>query len=567
MGNFFKDNEDILFLLDNIDISQLITLREKNFIEKDKYDYAPSDVEDAVLNYKLALEVLGDICANTIAPMARDVDLEGASFKNGRVEYAKGTKEALKSLSQAEFMGFTIPRRYGGLNFPKTIYSLAIEMVSRADASLMNLFGLQEIADTIYRFGSEEQRKKYLPGFCSGEYTGAMALTEPDAGSDLQAVALKAKEGEGGIWYLDGVKRFITNGCGDVILVLARSEENIKGARGLSLFIYKKDDTLTIRRIEEKLGIHGSPTCELQFNNSPAELLGERKMGLVKYTFSLMNGARLAVAAQAVGIAEAAYRAALEYAKNRYQFGVSILKFPAVYEMLSNMKTDIEAARRLIYLTSNMVDLKESMEEVLAREPDKKSKFKKELKKYTKYANLLTPLSKIFATEMANRVCYDAVQIHGGVGYTKDFEVERLFRDVRITNIYEGTTQLQVQAAIGGVITGSVFQLLEELETQIKHKYLLEGANYLKQALISCLNHVKEVDISEFQHFHSRRLVEIAILAVISYLLGIDASISSKKQSIAEVFLERAQSKVEEYKKYILSNSRAIINYKDKLLN
>ncbi|WP_461833442.1 acyl-CoA dehydrogenase family protein, partial [Desulfothermus sp.] len=465
MPNFYKDNKDILFLLDNIDISKIILLREKDFTEKDIYEYAPSNVEDAMENYKIALDILGDICGNVVAPMAKDVDIEGARFENGEVHYANGTKEALQRLTQADFMGFTIPRKYGGLNFPKTIYSLAIEMVSRADASLMNLFGLQEISETIYRFGTEGQRKKYLPKFCSGEYTGAMALTEPDAGSDLQAVSLKATLGNDGRWYLDGVKRFITNGCADIILVLARSEPNIKGARGLSLFIYKRDEHIKIRRIEEKLGIHGSPTCEIMFTHAPAELLGERKLGLVKYTFSLMNGARLAVATQGVGIAEAAYRMAYDYASSRKQFGSSIIEFPQVYEMLINMKVDIEAARRLVYFTSNIVDLKESFEERLANSGDKT--LKKEFKQYSRYASFLTPMSKIFATEMANRVAYDALQIHGGVGYTRDFEVERLYRDARITNIYEGTTQLQVHAAIGGVITGGVMNLTDELIPKI----------------------------------------------------------------------------------------------------
>ncbi len=566
MSNFFKDNEDILFLLDNIDISRLILLKEKNFEDKSTYDYAPKDVKDAISNYKLTLDILGDICAQTIAPYAREVDIQGARFIDGKVEYADGTKEALKRLKQAEVLGFTIPRRYGGLNFPKTIYSLAIEMVSRADASLMNLFGLQEISDTIYRFGTQEQRDRYLPGFCSGEFSGAMALTEPDAGSDLQAVALKAKEGEDGIWYLDGVKRFITNGCGDIILVLARSEENIKGARGLSLFIYKRDETLKIRRIEEKLGIHGSPTCEIHFNNSPSELLGQRKMGLVKYTFSLMNGARLAVAAQAIGIAEAAYRASLEYAKTRSQFGVPIIKFPPIYEFLLNMRVDIEAGRRLVYLTSNMVDLKESLEEMINTNGSDARQIKGEYKKYSRLAALLTPMSKIFTTEMANRVSYNAIQVHGGVGYTKDFEVERYYRDARITNIYEGTTQLQVNAAIGGVITGVIFNLLSELESNIKLKPLLEGVRYLRDSLDECLVHIKGLENTEYQQFHSRRLVEMATWAVVSCLLSSDASISKKKQQVAEIFMQRVISKSDEYKKYILSDSQPIIIYKDDLL-
>ena len=565
MANFYKDNKDILFLLDNIDISKIIMLKEKDFKEKDIYEYAPSSVEDAIENYKIALDILGDICGNVIAPLAKDVDTEGARFENGEVYYAKGTKVGLQRLTQADFMGFTIPRKYGGLNFPKTIYSLAIEMVSRADASLMNLFGLQEISETIYRFGTEDQRKKYLPKFCSGEYTGAMALTEPDAGSDLQAVSLKAYLGNDGRWYLDGVKRFITNGCGDIILVLARSEPNIKGARGLSLFIYKKDEHIKIRRIEKKLGLHGSPTCEIMFSHAPAEILGERKLGLVKYTFSLMNGARLGVAAQGVGIAEAAYRMAYDYAMSRKQFGSSIIEFPQVYEMLINMKVDIEAARRLVYFTSNIVDLKESFEERLANSGDKK--LKKEFRQYSRYASFLTPMSKIFATEMANRIASDALQIHGGVGYTKDFEIERVYRDARVTNIYEGTTQLQVHAAIGGVITGGVMDLIDELFPQISDSNLKQGILELKECLNGCIKHIKEVGDSQFQHYHARRLVELGIFLITSCLLAIDAKKDLRKQKVADIFLNRAIAKSYEYKKYILSIPRSVINFKNEILN
>ncbi len=565
MANFFKDNEDINFLLDNIELSEIIKLKEKNFSEKDEYPYAPQDVDEAMENYKLALDVLGDICGTIIAPRAKEVDEQGARFIDGEVKYADGTKEALKRLAQADLMGFTIPRRYGGINFPKTIYSIAIEMVSRADASLMTLFGLQEIADTIYRFGSEEQRKRYLPLFCSGEYSGAMALTEPDAGSDLPAVSVKATIGDDGKWYLNGVKRFITNGCGDVILVLARSEPNLKGARGLSLFIYKRDDTMKIRRIEDKLGIHGSPTCELMFNNSPCELLGQRKLGLIKYTFSLMNGARLGVAAQAVGIAEAAFREAYSYAKSREQFGNAIINFPQVYEMLLDMKTDIEAARRLVFFTSNIVDLKEGLEELDSENLLDKS-LKKDLKKYTRYAGFLTPMSKIFATEMANKVCYDAIQIHGGVGYTKDFEVERLSRDARVTNIYEGTTQIQVNAAIGGVITGVLFDLCEELKEEIEFHDLKEGIYDLKENLRACIDYVKQMDNSEFQQFHARRLVEMGSFIVISCLLSKDAKYSEKKGHIARYFLNKAICKTADYKKQILSSTHLVINLKDNIL-
>ncbi len=553
MGNFFRDNQDIEFLLSHKDLSEVIKLREKNFQEAKLFDYAPANETEALENYKIVLDILGDICANTIYPNARDVDIEGVSLKDGEVYYARGTQENLKRLRQAEVMGFTLPRRYGGLNLPKTIYSLATEMVSRADASLMNLFGLQEIADTIYRFGSEDQRKRYLPRFARGEVSGAMALTEPDAGSDLQAVSMKAEEGKDGKWYLTGVKRFITNGCGNILLVLARSEKDSKGGRGLSLFIYERDSTMRIRRIEEKLGIHGSPTCELQFNNSPAELLGERRMGLIKYTLSLMNGARLAVAAQGVGIAEAAYRAAREYALSRNQFGVPIITFPAIDEMLSLMRVKIEAARRLVFLTSTMVDLKESLEE-MAQEKSKPSRdLRNRIKKYTKYASLLTPMTKIFATEMANKVTYDAIQIHGGVGFTKDFEVERLYRDVRVTNIYEGTTQLQVIGAIGGITTGVIFELLTELAQQKEMwRDILPELQRAEKELKNLVEYLKEKENDTFRRLHSRRLVEMATYIVMGYLLANDAYLEDKKKKLCLGYLDWAQGKMEEIKKRIL---------------
>ncbi len=555
MGNFFRDNQDIDFLLNQRDLSEIIILREKDFQESRLFDYAPSSIPEAIDNYRIVLDILGDICANTIYPNAREVDIEGAVLKEGEVYYARGTEENLKRLRQAEVMGFTLPRRYQGLNLPKTIYSLAIEMVSRADASLMNLFGLQEIADTIYRFGNEDQRRRYLPRFARGEVSGAMALTEPDAGSDLQSVSMKAEQGDDGKWYLTGVKRFITNGCGNILLVLARSEKGSKGGRGLSLFIYERDSSLKIRRLEEKLGIHGSPTCELQFNKSPAELLGQRKMGLLKYTLSLMNGARLAVAAQGVGIAEAAYRATREYALSRNQFGVPIVTFPAIDEMLSLMKIKIEAARRLVFLTSTMVDLKESLEEISHNKQGEKNKreMRNRIKKYTKYSSLLTPMAKIFATEMANKICYDAIQIHGGVGFTRDFEVERLYRDVRVTNIYEGTTQLQVIAAIGGITTGVIFELLKELSQEKPlYKDVVPELQETEKDLHLLLDYLKEKESDTFRRLHSRRLVEMAGFIVMGYLLAQDAYFSEEKKKICLGYQDWAQGKIAEIKKRIL---------------
>ncbi len=546
MANFYLDNRDIRFHLEHpahSEMDRIVRLKERDFAERDASPHAPEDVSDALDSYHRVLDIVGSIAGDTVAPQARGVDREGARLEDGEVRYARGTKEALHRLSQADLMGFTLSRAYGGLNCPKTVYSLAIEIISRADASLMNLFGLQEIADTIERFGSEDQKQRYLPLFASGEATGAMALTEPDAGSDLQSIRLRAEQDDAGEWRLSGVKRFITNGCGDVVLVLARSESGSSGGRGLSLFIYQRDENLRIRRIEDKLGIHGSPTCEMQFNKAPAELLGRRRMGLVRYTLSLMNGARLAVAAQAVGIAEAAFREARAYAWHRRQFQTSIVDFPAVREMLSEMRVNIEAARSLIMETSRIVDVQEGLEKEMASGSGDSKQLKEELRRYNRYASYFTPAVKIFATEMANKVCYDALQVHAGPGYTRDFDIERLYRDVRITNIYEGTTQLQVVGAIGSLITGVVSERLDEYEAA--HDFspvepLFSRARDLRLSLEQAVDLVREQNDAELQQYHAGRLVEMANDAVMAYLLCIDALTSEAKMATARVFLSKA---------------------------
>ncbi len=550
-----------------MDLSWVVSLKEDDFLEKDEFPYAPKDYKDAVDNYKRVLELVGDIAGNFVAPRASEVDKQGARLENNEVRYAKGTKEALDRLVKADLMGFTLPRIYGGINMPKVVYSIAIEIVSRADASLMNLFGLQEIADTICKFGSQEQKKLYLPRFCSGEVTGAMALTEPDAGSDLQSIMLRAKQEEDGKWYLNGVKRFITNGCAEISLVMARSEAGISGGRGISLFIYERDPNMTIRRLENKLGIHGSPTTELQFNNAPAELLGRRKMGLVKYTMSLMNGARVAVAAQAIGIAEAAYREAYKYANERIQFKRPIKEFSAIYEMLTEMKVEIELGRKLLYETSRIVDIAEGLEEKIERQPEKKTELKDELRRYTKYASLLTPGLKAYVCELANKICYQALQIHGGPGYTKDFDVERHYRDVRVTNIYEGTTQLQILAAIGGVITGVVSELLNDYQESYNFNSvsdLFAVAQELRTHLESAIAHIKEKNDGAFQEYHSKRLVEMGMETIMAYLVCIDAINSERKRKVAQVFLSKAKQRSRVMMNFIVSNDTALIeNYKD----
>jgi len=548
VSNFFSDNQDLLFQLEHLDLARVVRLRENDFAERRDFTYAPRDHEDALDGYRRALEIVGDIAGEFVAPRAEDVDRLGSTLVDGDVCYAPGIGEALTRLAQADLMGITLPRRYGGLDFPVVVATMIVEIISRADAALMNVFGLQDIADTINKFGSEELKAAYLPRFCSGEVTGSMALTEPEAGSDLQNIQLKATERPDGTWRLDGVKRFITNGCGQVSLVLARSEEGSTDARGLSLFLYERDEHMRIRRLEDKLGIHGSPTCELQFTDAPALLVGERRRGLTTYVMSLMNGARLAVAAQAQGIAEAACRAAEKYAGERVQFGAPIRQIPAVAAMLADMRVALEAARALLYEAARIVDLKEALErrveglasgELDPAHPDELKESRAELKRYNRLAGLYTPLVKAHCTEVANRIAYDSLQVHGGSGYMRDFAVERHLRDARITTIYEGTTQLQVVAAIGPTLSGT---LAEQLERYDGGGYgatpeLLERVRKARADLEWAIERVRAVDDPLFRDLHARRLVEMATDVVCGYLLLRDAQTGPRKLLVARHFV------------------------------
>jgi 3-(methylthio)propanoyl-CoA dehydrogenase len=569
MPNFYKDNDDIQFHMKKMDLNQVIDHVEDNFTDKAKFDFAPKNHSDAMDSYDRVMSIVGDIAGNYIAPRAPEVDKESAHFENGEVRYAKGTEEAMEMLRKADLMGFTLPRRYGGLNFPMTMYSIAIEIVSRADASLMNLFGLQDIADTINLFGDEDQKQRYLPRFASGEVTGSMALTEPDAGSDLQAVMLKAYQDESGKWFLKGVKRFITNGCGKISLVLARSEEGTTDGRGLSMFIYERDKHMKIRRIEHKLGIHGSPTCELQFNDAPAELCGKRRMGLIKYVMSLMNGARLGIAAQGLGIAEAAYAEADKYAKERVQFKKAIREFLPVSEMLVNMKVNIEAGRTLLYETSRIVDIKNGYERWSEESPEKQKEYRDMTKHYTALAALFTPMAKFWNTELANKVSYDAIQVHGGTGFMQEFNVERHYRDARITNIYEGTTQLQVVAAIGGIVKGVAMDRLNEYEksfnfTEIEH--LHKPVKQMKDLLEKSIEHIKAKNDSLYQEYHARRLVEMTMNCVIGYLMLRDANFSERKKDVAKYFIELALQENQMRHDLIVANVSHLLEKKEEIL-
>ncbi|MFZ2146345.1 MAG: acyl-CoA dehydrogenase family protein [Sedimentisphaerales bacterium] len=567
MANFYGDNNDIQFLFKHTDLCKSAEVCEEGFKFASEYDYAPANAEEAIENYDMVLDSLGQLSADFIAPRAEDVDRQGNILnEDGSVTRAKGIQESIEKLGQAEVMGFTLPYRFGGLNFPNIVYSMAIEIISRADAALMNIFGLQGIAETINAFASEEIKQKYLSDFSAGKVTGAMVLTEPDAGSDLQSVKLRAFEDDKGNWFLHGVKRFITNGCGDVLLVLARSEPDRSGGLGLSLFVCEPGPTVHIRRLEDKLGIHGSPTCEIFFDNTPCEIIGERQRGLITYVMSLMNGARIGIAAQSVGIAEAAFRVARDYAATRKQFAVAIEKLPAVRDMLIDMKIAIEAGRALLYETSRVVDLEigyaKQLEEIdsrfrgndkeKSRNDKEKSRndkeksgndrekngndkeksgndgrdkalakqLKNDSRKYKRYAAMLTPMSKYCCSEMCNEIAYDSIQVLGGSGYMRDYPCERHARDARITTIYEGTSQLQVVAAVRGVCSGTAEKFIAGLagknyDNGVKDLLgkLAEGTEQLKESIAF----VKEQG-SEYMDLYGRALVDMAIDLINGYL-------------------------------------------------
>ncbi|MGB2866408.1 MAG: acyl-CoA dehydrogenase family protein [Sedimentisphaerales bacterium] len=531
MGNFYSDNNDIKFLFRHVNMGTLAEICEEGFKFASEFDHAPADADEAIRNYEMVLDSLGELCAEFIAPRAEDVDRQGNVLnEDGSVTRAKGIAEAIEKLGQAEVMGFILPHRFGGLNFPNIIYSMAIEILSRADAALMNIFGLQGIAETINAFASEEIRQQYLPDFAAGKITGAMVLTEPDAGSDLQAIKLRAFQDGDGNWFLHGVKRFITNGCGEVLLVLARSEPDRAGGLGLSSFVCNRGPTVHIRRLEDKFGIHGSPTCEIFFDNTPCQLIGERQRGLVTHFMSLMNGARLGISAQSIGIAEAAFRIARDYASSRKQYGVAIEKLPAVRDMLIDMKIAIEASRALLYETSRVVDAEIGYAKRLETNPpeDKAEvkQLKNEARKYKRYAAMLTPMSKYYCSEMCNSVAYDSIQVLGGSGYMRDYACERHARDARITTIYEGTSQLQVVAAVRGVCSGTAEKFMAELAEQ---EYDSEVADLLKmlakerELLQDVIAYIKEQG-NEYMDLYGRHLVDIAIDLINGYLFCGQAS-------------------------------------------
>lgn len=540
MANYYTDNKSLKHQLTHPKMVEIVNLRERNYADANKYDYAPADFDDAIDSYEKVMEIIGEICGDIIAPNAEAVDHEGPSIVNNEIIYAKGTYENLEALKKAGVFGIALPRRFGGLNFSYTPYVMACELVSRADAGFGNIWGLQDCAETLNEFASEEIKAEYLPRVVNGE-TCSMDLTEPDAGSDLQAVQLKATWDEASkCWRLNGVKRFITNGDADIKLVLARSEEGTNDGRGLSYFVYDRvNKAVTIRRIENKMGIKGSPTAELVFNNAPAQLVGDRKLGLIKYVMALMNGARIGVGAQSVGIAEEAYQQAYKYAHEREQFGKPIIQFPAVYEMLKGMRVKTDAVRSLLYETCRFIDIYKSYEDIM-RERNLTTEERNIYKYNSRTADMLTPLLKLFGSEYCNQVAYDSIQIHGGSGFMKDYACERLYRDARITSIYEGTSQLQVVASIRYVTSGAYAKLMEEYQAVAVRPEL----NHLKQKLAkmaelynSTVAKVVETKDNEYIDFHARRLVEMAGNIIIGHILISDANRNTDFEDIANLFI------------------------------
>ncbi len=553
MANYYNDNPALRHYLNHPLMERIVALKERDFADADKYDYAPLDFADAMDSYDKVLEVVGEICGDIIAANAEDVDHEGPRVENGRVIYAEGTKRNLEACRKAGLMGMAMPRRLGGLNFPITPYIMAADIVSRADAGFENLWGLQDCAETIYEFADDAQKEKYIPRVCAGE-TMSMDLTEPDAGSDLQSVMLKATERPDGTWVLNGVKRFITNGDSDIHLVLARSEEGTRDGRGLSMFIYdKRNGGVTVRRIENKMGIKGSPTCELVYKDAPAELVGSRRMGLIKYVMALMNGARLGIAAQSVGLSENAYREALAYARDRKQFGKAIIEFPAVGEILSVMKAKLDASRALLYACTRFVDMYKIYDDI-AKERKLSVDEKKEAKEFSRLADAFTPLAKGMTSEFANQNAYDCIQIHGGSGFMKDYACERVYRDARITSIYEGTTQLQVVAAIRHVTTGTYLGWINghsSMECLPEDQATKGTLKFMTQQYAAAVEAVTGVGDPGYVDFMARRLVEMAGYIVMGYLLLEDTTRCADFRRSLEVFVKYGQAEVAKHADFI----------------
>ena len=537
-------------------MQRIVELKEREYVDKDQFDDAPVNYDDAIENYKRLLDITGDVAANILEPNSESVDLEGPHLEDGRMIYASKTYENLDATRKAGLWGISMPRRFGGLNVPNTVFSMLSEVIAAADAGFQNVWSLQSCIDTLYEFGSKEQQEKYIPRISEGE-TMSMDLTEPDAGSDLQRVMLKATQDADGTWRLNGVKRFITNGDSDLHLVLARSEEDTHDGRGLSMFIYdKRDGGVTVRHIEHKLGIHGSPTCELVFKNAKCELCGERRLGLIKYVMSLMNGARLGIAAQSVGVEQEAYNEGLAYAKEREQFGKKIITFPAVYDMLSRMKAKLDAGRSLLYMTARYVDIYKALEDI-SRERKLTPEERKEMKQYSRLADAFTPLAKGMNSEYANQNTYDAISIHGGSGFIMEYKCQRLYRDARIFSIYEGTTQLQVVAAVRYITNGTYLNIIKEMllnDVADELRPLKERVAKMVDLYAEAVEKVKASSNQAEHDFLARRLYNMTGDIIMSLLILTDATKAPELfAKSAQVYVRAAEEEVVGHAAYVMA--------------
>ena len=556
MANYYTDHPEIEFHLNHPLMRRIVDLKERGYEDAATYADAPVNYEDAIENYKRLLNITGDIAANIIEPNSESVDLEGPHLVDGRMHYASKTLENLDATRKAGLWGLSMPRRYGGLNVPNTVFSMASEIISAADAGFQNVWSLQSCIDTLYEFGNEDQRQRFIPRVCNGE-TMSMDLTEPDAGSDLQRVMLKATQQSDGTWRLNGVKRFITNGDSDIHLVLARSEEGTRDGRGLSMFIYdKRDGGVTVRHIENKLGIHGSPTCELVFKNAKAELCGSTRLGLIKYVMALMNGARLGIAAQSVGVEQEAYNEAIAYARERKQFGKTIISFPAVYDMLSRTKAKLDAGRSILYQTARYVDIYKALEDI-SRDRKLTPEERQEMKKYSRLADAFTPLAKGMNSEYASQAAYDAISVHGGSGFIMEYKSQRLYRDARIFSIYEGTTQLQVVAAVRYITNGTYLGIMREMlqnEVADDLKPLQKRVADMVDAYAEAVDYVKAADNQELHDFLARRLYDMTADIMEALLILDDATRAPELfAKSANVFVRLAEEEVKGHCDYVKS--------------
>ncbi|MBX7057085.1 MAG: acyl-CoA dehydrogenase family protein [Leptospirales bacterium] len=466
-GNYFEDNPDLRFNLQRcLDWDRIVARRERSFRDAKRYQQegderfalAPADLAQAQSFYFESLQLAGEFAGKRVAPCARSMEQHGLKLKNGSVQFPPDYARLYQEAADSGFLSFPLPREWGGLNFPLPVSMALKEMLTRADNSFEISVAVSFLADVLRRFGPEDLKQLYIPQIVSGQLSAAMALTEPDYGSDLAHVRTRAELQADGSYRISGAKRFITHGCGvgdrpAILFTLARTSGD--GARGLSFFLVHGKD-VEVSRIEHKLGLVCSPTCEIVYDNAPAVLIGREGEGLIKYVMSMLNGGRMGVAVESVGISQAALSEARKYASERKQFGAAIETHPAVARMLDEMDARLQANRALVFQAAQYVELYEQRCEELieAGHGDREIRRDEEASRLDRISHLWTSLAKLECSEGANRIAYDAMQIHGGVGFTEEFDIARIFRDARISTIYEGTSQIHINAALAAFTSG-----------------------------------------------------------------------------------------------------------------